>query len=164
MSRAGGRGAQVRAAVQALLDQHGVQGRWLRHEAIRDAEHAADLRGLPLACGGKTWVVKAGDRMVLLAFSAACRVDNRLARKALGSNKLRFATRAELEALTGLEPGSVPPLGQPVLPLPLLVDASLLEAPQVAFTPGLRTESVVLDVADYRRITRPDVALFTRQE
>ncbi len=161
--------AAVCAAIDALLRARGVDARWLEHAPIDSAAHAAVLRGLPLSAGGKALLVKAGSVMRLVAFSAARRLDSRALRKALGVSKLRLATVAELLDLTGLVPGSVPPLGRPVLPLDLLLDASLARQPVVAFTPGRRDRSVILSGDDFLRMAGPvgggpRIAAFTRQD
>lgn len=151
----------VRDRVVALLERHGVAYRHLRHEPVRDAEHAAALRGMDPAQGGKALLLKAGRSFVLVGFQASRRMDNQRVRHALGVSKLRFATREELFALTGLVPGCVPPLGEPVLSLPLWVDRALLEQDVVAFTPGLLTDSFVVSTADYLRVAAPRLGDFT---
>ena len=161
--------AAVCAAIAELLQRRGIEARWLEHPPIDGAEHAAALRGLPLSAGAKAVLVKAGSRMQLVAFSAACRLDSRALRKALGVSKLRFATVPELLDVTGLVPGSVPPLGRPALPVDLLLDASLTRQPVIAFTPGRRDRSVILSGDDFLRVASPAggsprIAAFTRQE
>ena len=64
--------------------------------------------------------------------------------------------------MTGLEPGAVPPFGEPVLPLALLADPSLLASPEIAFTPGVRDRSIVLASADWLRLAGPRLVSFCR--
>ena len=51
--------------------------------------------------------------------------------------------------LTGLVPGSVPPLGRPILDLDLYVDASVRANDRVAFNAGSLTDSIIMTTDDY---------------
>src|SRR4051794_35050416 len=82
-----------------------------RHAPGDTHEGAAPGRGTPPARGAKALVVKAGESFRLLVVPADRKLDSRKARAALGVRSLRFATREEVEQLTGLRPGSIPPFG-----------------------------------------------------
>src|SRR5437870_8153888 len=97
--------------LQESLKQHAVPFTVLRHEPVFTSEQAAAVRGTSLASGAKALVVKADDRFVLLVLPADRKLDSRKARTALGVKALRFANRDEVEQLTGLQPGSIPPFG-----------------------------------------------------
>ena len=141
--------------VRMLLDDAEAPYRHLHHEPTPTSADAARARGVPLEIGGKALLVRAGGAFHLAVLSAARRLDSAALRKALGVRTLRFATTSELHELTGLEPGGVPPFGEPVLPVPLLVDRSVLASPRIAFNAGSLTDSIIMDVTDYRRIARP---------
>lgn len=145
-----------------LLDAEGCSFREVEHPPVRTAEEAAEVRGTPLAMGAKAIVFKLDGTFRVLALSAARALRSRSLRKELGVRRTRFATAAELAELTGLEPGMVPPFGRPVLPLELLADPSLLEPPEIAFTPGRNDRSIVLATADWLRLARPRVVPFSR--
>jgi prolyl-tRNA editing enzyme YbaK/EbsC (Cys-tRNA(Pro) deacylase) len=142
----------VLQSILGLLERSGVDYRHLTHEPTPTSEDAARVRGEPLALGGKALVIKAADRHVLLVISAARRLDSAKLRKTLGAKRTRFATAEELHDLTGLVPGAVPPFGEPVLSLPLYVDASVLGNDRIAFNAGSLTDSIIMSVDDYRRI------------
>lgn len=112
---------------------------------------AAALRGTDLAIGGKALLLKADERFVIAAFSAAHRLHPNPLRRALGAQRIRFARPEELLALTGLVPGCLPPFGAPLLPAALFVDPGLLAHPELAFTPGLPDLSFHMASADYQR-------------
>lgn len=147
-------------AICAALDAAGVAYRLIEHGPITSADQAAKLRGTPLEIGGKSLVMKADDGFHVVAASAAARIKSRLFRKAVGSRRLRFATREELAELSGLVPGGVPPFGAPVLPFPLHADRGLLVHDRIAFTPGLRTRSIVMASADWLAVARPRLGDF----
>jgi prolyl-tRNA editing enzyme YbaK/EbsC (Cys-tRNA(Pro) deacylase) len=139
-----------------LLDERGVPYRHLHHEPTPTSADSARVRGEPLAIGGKAIVLKADGRYHLLVISAARRLESALARRALGARKTRFATREELHELTGLAPGGVPPFGEPILPLPLHVDRSVLANERIAFNAGSLTDSIILSVTDYLAVAGVD--------
>ena len=145
----------VEMAIRHALEQAGSPYRTVEHAPVDDARHAAALRGTPLAIGGKSLLMKAGEDFILVATSSAGRIDSRRLRAHLGVRRLRFATRDELASLTGLVPGCVPPFGPPVLPFPLHADRGLLSNAQIAFTPGVRIRSFVMTSADWARVATP---------
>ena len=140
--------------VEALLD--GVPHQRIDHGPIATSEDAARLRGTPLAIGGKSLVMKVGGKFGVFVISAARKIQGRLVGRHLGSSRLRFATREELLAMTGLTPGCVPPFGRPIFELPLFVDRSIANNDRIAFSAGLHTASIVMTVADYLAVARPE--------
>jgi prolyl-tRNA editing enzyme YbaK/EbsC (Cys-tRNA(Pro) deacylase) len=137
-------------AIVGHLHRLGVSYRHLHHAPTRTSEESAQARGEPQAIGGKALVFKAGEVFRLLVLSAALRTTSRGLRQAFGVRRLRFATEDELRELTGLVPGSVPPFGRPILPLPLHVDRSVLANDRIAFNAGLLTDSIIMAIEDWR--------------
>ena len=142
---------QVFDAILAHLDAHEAPYRLLHHPPTRTSQDSARARGEPMEIGGKSLVLKAAERFLLLVISAAARADSKGLRSALGVRRLRFASSDELSELTGCVPGCVPPFGRPIVPLPLFVDASILRNDRIAFNPGSLTESVIMGRADWQR-------------
>lgn len=158
----GSRSAAVADAIRDLLAAADVAYQEIVHPPVRTAREAARARSTPLAMGAKSIVLKADDRFRLLVLPAAHQLTAAGLRRALGVRRTRFASRAELAELTGLVPGTVPPFGEPILPLPLYADAALLELDRIAFTPGVADLSFVVATAGWRRVARPEVAVFAR--
>jgi prolyl-tRNA editing enzyme YbaK/EbsC (Cys-tRNA(Pro) deacylase) len=140
--------------IRAMLDEHGVAYRHLHHDPTPTSQDAARARGEPLKIGGKALLIKARDAYHLFVLSAALKLDSAAARRELGVKRARFATADELSAVTGLVPGSLPPFGEPILPVPLYVDRSIMSNPRIAFNAGSLTDSIIMSVADYRRVAR----------
>ena len=80
-------------------------------------------------------------------------------RRARGWRKLRFATRDEVRELTGLEPGSIPPLGS-LFGLPTLCDSRLGENETINFNAGDHTISVSLRYDDFLAAEHPELGTF----
>jgi Ala-tRNA(Pro) deacylase len=142
------------------LQQAGVAFTVLRHEPVFTSEQAAAVRGTSLASGAKALVVKAGERFVLLVLPADRKLDSRKARDSLGVKGLRFASREEVEQLTGLQPGSIPPFGS-LFSLPTYCDPALADNPSINFNAGDHSISVQMAYADYARVEQPIAAGLT---
>ena len=146
---------EVLEAIRAALSAAGASWREVEHEPTRTSEESARARGEPLEIGAKALLVKVDERFVLLVLSAARKLDSKKLRSALGARATRFATPDELLELTGLVPGSVPPFGEPVLPLPLYVDRSVVANDRVAFNAGALTRSMIVARADWQAAAHP---------
>jgi len=118
----------------------------------------------------------------LFVMSAAKQLDSKKVMKELQLSKkhggIRFASKEELAQVTqGLVPGAVPPFGAPILAdtrptttttttnsadtttpttiTDLYVDTSILENERIAFNAGSLTDSIIMSVHDYLRISNP---------
>lgn len=108
------------------------------------------------AVGVKSLLVKGDDGVFrILAVPARQELDSQLARQSLGLRKLRFARPEELAAITGIEPGGVPPFGRPLFEAELVADASLEFVCRVAFGGGHPTVRFALGGDDWRRLATP---------
>jgi Ala-tRNA(Pro) deacylase len=146
--------------IERWLRDGGVPFTVLRHEPVFTSEQAAAVRGTSLASGAKALVVKADDRFVMLVLPADRKLDSRKARTALGVKALRFASREEVEQLTGLQPGSIPPFGS-VFQLPTYCDPALAENSSINFNAGDHSISVQMAYADYAAVEKPTPAGLT---
>jgi Ala-tRNA(Pro) deacylase len=142
------------------LRQGGAAFTVLRHEPVYTSEQAAAVRGVPLACGAKALVLKAGEAFVMAVVPADRKLDSRKARAALGVKGLRFASREEVEQLTGLQPGSIPPFGS-LFGLPTYCDPALADNPSINFNAGDHAVSVQMPYAEYVRLEAPALCKLT---
>ena len=131
-----------------------------RHAPVFTSEEAAAVRGVGLASGAKALVVKAGEEFVLLVVPADRKLDSKKARAALGVKSLRFASREEVEALTGLQPGSIPPFGS-LFGLPTRCDPALGLNERINFNAGDHAVSIGMTFADYLAAESPGMAVMT---
>ncbi len=152
--------ASVFERVQEKLQQAGVAFQVLRHAPVYTSEEAAAIRGTPLASGAKALVVKAGESFCLLVVPADRKLDSKKARSALGVKALRFATREEVEQMTGLQPGSIPPFGS-LFGLPTSFDPALAENPTINFNAGDHSISVSMTCAEYLAVEQPALVALT---
>lgn len=153
--------SDVLEAVRGLLNAAGIAFVEKQHEPTYTSEQSARARGEPLEIGAKALVIKTDGEYRLFVLPANRRVDSQAIKRALGVKKLRFADADELLELTGLVPGSVPPFGRPILDLPLVADPALLANDKIAFNAGSLTTSVVMQSADYERVSGAEWLSFT---
>ena len=143
-----------------FLTQRGVPHDVLRHVPVYTSEEAARVRNTSLSSGAKALVCKADDRFVLIVLPADRKLESKLTRKTLGIKSLRFASRDEVEQLTGLAPGSIPPFGS-LFGLPTFCDAKLADQPRINFNAGDHAISVQMPYAEYVRVENPSPLVFT---
>jgi Ala-tRNA(Pro) deacylase len=137
-----------------FLQGQGVEFSVLRHAPVFTSEEAAAVRGTPLASGAKALICKADEQFVLIVLPADCRLASKRVRKDAGVKSLRFATREEVEQLTGLAPGSIPPFGS-LFNLPTWCDSRLSEQPRINFNAGDHAISISMTYADFLQVEAP---------
>jgi Ala-tRNA(Pro) deacylase len=152
--------ASVFERLQAKLQEAGVAFSVSRHQPVFTSEEAAAVRGAPLASGAKALVVKAGDAFALLILPADRKLDSKKARSHLGAKSIRFATREEVEQLTGLQPGSIPPFGS-LFGLATWCDPALGNNASINFNAGDHGISVQMGYADFVVVEKPNLAAIT---
>lgn len=142
--------------ILALLSAEAVPFRRLDHEPTRTSEESAAVRGEPLEVGAKAILLKTDAVFRLFILPAHKQLDSAAIKRELAVKKTRFATPEELLDLTTLVPGSVPPFGEPILPLQLYADLGVGTVEnKVAFNAGSLTTSVIMSATDWERIARP---------
>lgn len=147
--------------IRTLLQTNNIEYREAQHEPTFTSEESAMARGEDVKIGGKAILLKLDAEYKLFVLSAAKKLDSKALKRHFGVKSIRFATSEELKELTGLVPGCVPPFGRPILDFDLYVDNSILENDKIAFNAGSLTNSIVMRVADYRTISRPQILSFS---
>ena len=151
--------ASIFDRVESLLSQNGIVFQVTRHEPVYTSEEAARVRGTPLASGAKALVCKGEEGFVMFVVPADRKLDSHAVRRAKGWKKMRFATREEVLQLTGLTPGSIPPLGS-LFALPTHCDERLGDNGIINFNAGDHGISVSMRYADYVQVEKPELGNF----
>jgi len=133
----------------------------LRHAPVYTSEEAAAVRGTTLASGAKALVCKADERFVLIVLPADRKLASKLVRKSEGVKSLRFATREEVEQLTGLALGSIPPLGS-LFGLATWCDEALGHQVRINFNAGDHAISISLTYDAYVQVEQPRVGRYAQ--
>jgi Ala-tRNA(Pro) deacylase len=140
--------------LQAKLTAAGIAFDVSHHEPVFTSEEAARVRGATLASGAKALVCKIDDQFVMIVLPADCKLDGKRVRKSAGVKSLRFASAEEVDQLTGLKPGSIPPFGS-LFSLPTWCDQRLKEQTRINFNAGDHAISINMSLADYERVESP---------
>jgi Ala-tRNA(Pro) deacylase len=151
-------------SIRDWLKREGVAFREVHHAPTYTSEESAKARGEEVRVGGKAILMKTEQVFRLFVLSAALKIDSAALKQHVHIKKMRFASPDELREQTGLVPGSVPPLGEPILPFELFADPSVFAQEKIAFNAGSLTDSIILATADYRRLANPTVFPFALAE
>jgi Ala-tRNA(Pro) deacylase len=143
-----------------LLDRHAVSYSVTRHAPVFTSEEAAAVRGTSLASGAKALVCKADERFFMIVLPADRKLNSKAVRANSGVKSLRFATREEVETLTGLAPGSIPPFGS-LFDLQTWCDERLTEQPQINFNAGDHAISISMAVSDFLKVESPRLGSYS---
>jgi Ala-tRNA(Pro) deacylase len=131
----------------------------LRHAPVFTSEEAAAIRGTPLASGAKALICKADEQFVMIVLPADRKLASKAVRKVAGIKSLRFASREEVDQLTGLAPGSIPPFGS-LFDLPTWCDEQLAEHSRINFNAGDHTISISMAYTDYVTAEQPKLGQY----
>lgn len=154
--------------IKAFLNAQNIPYRTMHHPPTKTSEDSAKYRGEALSKGAKAILLKVDENYLLFVFPADRKIDSKkikmyLKARGMRAKKLRFATPDELNTLTGLEPGAVPPFGEPILPFQLYIDPALEQNQEIAFNAGSLTDSVFIAYSDYQKIAGGALFSFCQQ-
>lgn len=130
------------------------------HEPVRTSEEAAAVRNTPLSEGAKALLCMADGKPLMMVVPGDRKSDMKAFKKLYGVKDLRMATKEELEKLTGVELGAVPPFGH-IFGMDTYMDESFRSLEHVSFNAGLRTKSIRISQKSYETIAHPTVGAFS---
>ncbi len=146
----------VLSRVRELLVGAGVKFTEKEHQPTYTSEESAAARGEELGVGAKALLLRTDDTFRLFVLPADRKLDSGAIKRELKVKRIRFADPQELRQMTGLDPGSVPPFGTPILPFELFADTSLgVRYEKVAFNAGSLTVSFIMSTADWEAVAKP---------
>jgi Ala-tRNA(Pro) deacylase len=145
--------------LETLLTTRGIAHDVLRHAPVFTSEEAAAIRGTSLASGAKALICKADEQFLMVVLPADRKLASKSVRKQAGAKSLRFATREEVTALTGLAPGSIPPFGS-LFNLATWCDERLADQTRINFNAGDHAISISMTYADYLAAEQPKLGQF----
>lgn len=143
------------------LDHTKINYKPYEHAPVKTSEEAAKVRNTPLAWGTKAIVMYADGKPVMVAVAGNTRIDTKLFKQFAGVKDLRMATPEEVQKVTTVSIGAVPPFGH-IFGIPLYMDAKIRENKRVIFNAGLHHKSIEMDQQDYEKVARPKVGTFSK--
>ena len=136
------------SVVTEHLEQRGCVFDVIPHRRAYTSVDEAWALGIEVGEVLKTLAVRTGSGYALMVIPASHRLDLHLAREALGDNRARLASEAELgRDFPDYELGALPPLGA-LLAAPVYVDPEVLGHDSVTFAAGTQTESVKMQTQE----------------
>lgn len=149
----------MNARVRKLLAVEGVPFEVLEHRDVFTAQERAAAAHVSGRLVAKVVVVRDGEWHGMAVLPAAARVDLAALRRATGRPSLELAGESELASLfPDCEVGAMPPFGR-LYGLPVYLDSTLAERPEMVFAGGSHHEEVRMPMRDYLRVERPVVSL-----
>jgi Ala-tRNA(Pro) deacylase len=146
----------------ALLDSRQASYRVLDHEAEGRSDRIAAIRGNRPEEGAKAMVIrlqvsKRGRAHCLAVLPGNRRIDLARLSAECGARSATLASREVAVALTGCEPGAIPPFSFHE-ELPLIVDSALLQNDEIVFNAGRLDRSIRISSRTYVDVAAPRIA------
>ena len=148
--------------IRAFLNEHHVDFQVTSHRPVYTSTEAARVRGESLQSGAKALILKVDDGFALFVLPGDRRMNSKRIKRAAGVKHLRFATPEEVETLTGLTIGSIPPFGS-LFGIRTFCDPLLGQSEQINFNAGEHTVSIRMRYVDYIAVERPVLAEFAER-
>ena len=151
----------IAKSLRVYLDGRKVQYLTITHSpafTAQGAAHRAHIHGRQLA---KTVVVFIAGEPAMMVLPANQRIGVENLRVLAGTEDVRLAHEDEFRNLfPDCELGALPPFGN-LYDMPTYASPELAEGEEIIFNAGSHAELVRMKWADYEKLVRPKIALFT---
>jgi len=154
--------SDIHQQLRDLLDREGAIYRLIEHEPEGRTQTIARIRGNRIEQSIKSIVVQVRlsrkENVYCLAnVPGDCRIDFEGIRHHFEADSVAFASREKAQALTGCVIGAIPPFSFNDQ-LPVLADPLIRQNEEVVFNAGRLDRSILMKLADYIRIAKPQIA------
>jgi aspartyl-tRNA synthetase len=140
-----------------LLNRREVEYHEYHHQPVFTSEEAADVRGdVTVGQGAKAMVLTVKDNHVLYILPGDQQIDLKRLRQHFDTGQVKLASLENIEAITGVKPGGVPPFGS-LMGLKTFVDRRLADHQQIAFNAGRNDRSIRMSFEAFIRLEQPQV-------
>jgi aspartyl-tRNA synthetase len=145
----------------SFLNGNKIEYKVMEHKAVFTSEEAAAVRNTKLKQGAKALIMKADKKPIMIVVGADHKVDTSSFKKLYKVKDLEMARPEEVEQISGVKIGAVPPFGNLFL-IPLYVDKSLSENENIVFNAGSHTKSILIKYQDFEKVTKPVIGEFSK--
>jgi Ala-tRNA(Pro) deacylase len=154
---------KCRERMEKYLREHGVGFEVKTHEQAFTMQEVAAALHVPGNQVAKVVIVCADDKKVMLVLPAPYRMNVDLVRDLVDAKKVRLAKEEEFADLfPDCATGAMPPFGN-LYGVPVYVDRSMAEEPDMVFRIGTHRETMKIAYADFIRLAEPVVGDFSWQ-
>ncbi len=154
---------KCRERMEKYLRENGVGFEVKTHEQAFTMQEVAAALHVPGNQVAKVVIVCADDKKVMLVLPAPYRMNIDLVRKMVGAKKARLAKEEEFgDLFPDCATGAMPPFGN-LYSVPVYVDRSMGEEPDMVFRIGTHRETMKIAYTDFLRLVQPVVGDFSWQ-
>lgn len=146
--------------ILAMLQNAKIKFESYEHTAAHTSEESAAIRNTPISWGAKAIVMFADDAPIMVVVGGDKRIDMKTLKKLYSIKDLRMATPDEVEKVTTVKIGAVPPFGH-IFNIPIYMDEAIRTNGTVVFNAGSLTKSISLSQSDYEKIAHPIVGAYS---
>ncbi|KKU83525.1 MAG: Aspartyl-tRNA synthetase [Microgenomates group bacterium GW2011_GWA2_47_8] len=143
------------------LEAGKAQYHMFEHEPVRTSEDAARVRNTPLHKGAKALVLYGDKKPLMVVLPADCKLDMKLMKDTYGIRDLRMATPDEVQQVTGVTIGAVPPFGN-LFDIPVYMDRGMRDNEEIFFNAGLHTKSISMRETDFESVVKPIIGVVAK--
>lgn len=151
------KGKEVRETIVDRLNSVGAKFELVEHEEVRTSEEAANVRGTKLSEGAKAIILHSLDyttKYIQVVVPADKQLDLKKVEQVTGE-KYELGKTEDVEKLTGLKVGAIPPFGR-LLGVELYFDRAFWTKDRVAFNVGSRDKSIIMQAVDLIKAAEPN--------
>ncbi|MDP1743801.1 MAG: YbaK/EbsC family protein [Candidatus Amesbacteria bacterium] len=134
-----------------MLESNDIKFEALEHEPTPTCEDSARVRGTNMDMGAKALICFADKKPILIVLPCSTKLDVKSFKNLFGVKDLRFSTPQEVENLTGLQIGAIPPLGL-LFGMTTYIENNLGTNETIAFNAGDRCKSIIMRYSDYEQV------------
>jgi Cys-tRNA(Pro)/Cys-tRNA(Cys) deacylase len=155
-----GKNSEFKNNITRLLDAQKVKYQVFTYrydDGIHSAAEVAEAIGLPAAQVFKTLVAQADDpkrKPMLVIVPGQDTLDLRVLAKAVNTKKIKMASHADAEKMTGLQTGGISALALIHKGFDVYLDEQANQFEQIAVSAGQRGANILLPVKDLVQLTR----------
>ena len=154
---------KCRERMEKYLRENGVGFEVKTHEQAFTMQEVAAALHVPGNQVAKVVIVCADKDKVMLVLPAPYRMNVDLVRDLVGAKTIRLAKEEEfVDLFPDCATGAMPPFGN-LYGVPVYVDRSMAEEPDVVFRIGTHRETMKIAYADFERLAQPVVGDFSWQ-
>ncbi len=144
-----------------LLRETGVAYNLVEHPAVFNSVKAAKMVGASLSQGTKALILLGDGKPLMVVVSGEDKVDFQKIKKLIKVKNLALAIPEEVQKISGVEIGAVPPFGN-LFNIPLYVDTKLGNEKEIFFSAGSHSVSIRMKYVDFQMVSNPIIGSFAK--
>lgn len=156
--------------IKSALDKKHINYKEFRHKAVFTSEEAAKVRGNSLEEGAKALIFisrkinQKDKQFIQIVIQGNKRVDKEKFKSRFGFEMLKMASSEEVETISGVKPGAVPPFGNLFkTPITVFVEAGIIRTNDIEFNAGDHKISIRMKTGDWVKLVKPILGKFAEK-